>query len=126
ALARGSDDTVYVFGSMKTQDGFSWRCGRLSQRHLAVEASRAGAAPERALPVYGQRMAFWKAVARVLLPPYRGRDHHAAARLAVDARPERVAAAGVEHAHAVAFADTARRGVVWMHVQMRLALELSE
>src|SRR6185503_11694658 len=29
ALARGSDDTVYVFGSMKTQDGFSWRCGRL-------------------------------------------------------------------------------------------------
>src|SRR5207244_5637806 len=55
------------------------------------------------------------AVARIFFPPHRRRDHHAGTRLAVDARPQRIAAAVVEDAHQIAVADASALRVAAMH-----------
>src|SRR5258706_4099512 len=65
-------------------------------------------------------------VGRIFLPPQRGRHYHAGAWLAVDAHAQRVGAALGEHAHAVALEDAAHLGVVGVHVEVRLALELAK
>src|SRR5688572_23483067 len=98
---------------------------RVDTLHLHPAVVEGGAAAEVAGALRGHVVGV-AAVARVFLPPHRGRDHHARTRLAVDARLERVAAAVVENPYAVAVADAARRRVLRMHVEVRLALEIPE
>src|SRR5258705_498235 len=80
APPRGSDDAVYVFHRVEAPDRLFRRFRGFGQRHPAVKAARTGAAPERALPVYRQRMAFGKAVAPKLRAKEQMRRHARPAR----------------------------------------------
>src|SRR6267142_3916355 len=113
------------FGSSVSASWWSLGAGCVDtfDLHPAIVERGAAAKVGRAL---GSDVVGVAPVGRILLPPYRGRDHYAGTRLAVDARAQRVGAAVVVDAHGVAVADAARGGVARMHVEVRLALELAK